>query len=54
MRTVCCYCGKVIGEKDGEGISHGICPVCFEKEITKLNEEEDDGKSIMRNDVLRC
>jgi hypothetical protein len=28
---VCCYCGKVIGEKDGkgqEGISHGICEAC--------------------------
>lgn len=39
MRSVCCYCHREYGFKDGLGktdTSHGICPTCFEREVAKL------------------
>ena len=26
MQIVCAWCKKKIGEKQGEGVTHGICP----------------------------
>ena len=34
MKVICAWCGKSLGEKDGqgvEGISHGMCAECQEK-----------------------
>ena len=34
MKIRCAWCGKEMGDKDGEGIegvSHGICNSCFDK-----------------------
>lgn len=34
IQVACGWCGKSLGEKDGEGqsgVSHGICPTCSEK-----------------------
>jgi len=36
IRVVCAWCGKDLGEKEGESgeggnVSHGICPKCFKK-----------------------
>ena len=34
MKTICAWCGKDMGDKDGEGIegtSHGLCQECFER-----------------------
>ena len=34
LKVVCAWCGKDIGEKDGqgqEGISHGMCDECYVK-----------------------
>jgi len=34
MKIVCAWCGKPMGEKDGqgqEGISHGMCEECHER-----------------------
>ncbi len=34
MKIVCAWCGKDVGEKDGEGIegiSHGVCEECLSK-----------------------
>ena len=28
MKRICCECGKVYGEKPGEGDTHGYCPEC--------------------------
>jgi phage FluMu protein Com len=28
---VCAWCGKILRECDVDGISHGMCPECFEK-----------------------
>ena len=29
MEVICAWCGKQIGEKDGEGEPHGICADCL-------------------------
>jgi len=29
MRVVCCICKLEVGTKEGDGISHTICPVCM-------------------------
>ena len=31
MKRICCECGKVYGEKPGEGVTHGYCPECEDK-----------------------
>jgi len=39
--TICMYCKKFIGTKDGGGIygtSHGICDTCSGKRIAELKE----------------
>jgi len=44
LKIVCAWCGKDMGEKDGEGVSgitHSIYPVCY-KEITGGDPSEDD------------
>lgn len=36
LKVVCAWCGKDLGEKDGEGeegISHGMCDECYAKEM---------------------
>jgi peptide deformylase len=36
LKVVCAWCGKDLGEKDGqgtEGISHGICKDCLAKQL---------------------
>ena len=41
MKIVCAWCGKDMGEKDGEGIegiSHGICEEC----LTQLEEKAEN------------
>ena len=38
ITIVCAWCGKKMGVKDGggiTGISHSICPACYEKVIGK-------------------
>jgi hypothetical protein len=46
MKTIikieCVYCGKDMGEKDGKGVSgvsHAICPECFQREMDVINNE---------------
>ena len=37
--VVCAWCGKKIGEKDGEGVegvSDGICQDCYDKELKAI------------------
>lgn len=36
MLIVCAWCGKEMGEKEGEGVSHSICEEC----LKKVEEEE--------------
>lgn len=43
MRSVCCYCKRTIGYKDGLGksdISHGACPECLEIAIAEVMKGE--------------
>ena len=49
MKVICAWCGKSMGEKEGEGVegvSHGICEECLEK--LKAEKEsrvkEEDGQ----------
>jgi len=47
MKIVCAYCGRCIGEKEGNGVegdSHGICQECFEKRMNDRKEVKDDSK----------
>ena len=51
MKIVCAWCGKDMGEKDGEGIegiSHGVCEQCLKKlkvETTRqINAEDGQGE----------
>jgi len=51
MKIVCAYCGKDMGEKDGEGIegsSHGVCEQCFKKlkakKRRKISREDEQGE----------
>ncbi len=38
LKIACAWCGKDMGEKEGEGIegtSHSICPNCLEKILSQ-------------------
>jgi len=41
MKIVCAWCGKKLGEKEGEGIFHGICKKCKERVLREMDETED-------------
>lgn len=44
LRVVCAWCGKHIGDKDGEGktgISHGICKECEGDEVSMDGQSPD-------------
>ncbi len=43
IKIECAWCGKGMGEKDGEGqtgISHGLCPECARKMEAGENIED--------------
>ena len=49
MVRICCYCQKIMGEKEpleNKSITHGICPDCNRKleEQEKLNENQPPQK----------
>jgi len=35
MFIICAWCGKTIGHKKGEGLTHGMCKECEKKEEVK-------------------
>ena len=40
LKIICAWCGQDLGFKDGkgtEGISHGICANCRDKEFIKID-----------------
>lgn len=40
LRVTCCVCGKYLGSKDGRGVSgvsHGLCPECYEKQVAEID-----------------
>ena len=46
MYIVCAWCGKDMGEKDGEGIegiSHSMCEECLSKFAGESGEQEYHG-----------
>ena len=52
MQVICAWCLTPLGEKEGEGVSHGICVKCFEhlesecQLITAANLAEQAGKEL--------
>lgn len=45
---VCAWCGKYLGEKDGDGqtgITHGICPECAEENFPADPEPANSGST---------
>jgi len=54
MKIVCSWCGKVMGEKDGEGIdgiSHSVCDECYTKLTHKAKESSRRTISIQNPDA---
>lgn len=39
MDVVCCGCQKKLGEKPGDGISHGICDDCISRLYPWMKKE---------------
>ena len=55
---VCAWCGKYIGEKDGEavdGVSHGVCEECLDKVVSENGGEigEDSKQDKQQNEEIR-
>ena len=45
LQVVCAWCGKSMGEKDGEGIegfSHSICQSCWQKHYPGIAYPEEE------------
>lgn len=40
MIVICCNCKKYMGEKEGTGISHGICEDCIKKLYPDLRRKQ--------------
>ncbi len=36
MQIICGWCGKHLGTKPGEGVSHGICEACKRKQLEEI------------------
>ena len=42
LKIKCAWCGKAMGEKDGQGVegtSHSICPHCLSSVLTQCEAE---------------
>lgn len=42
LQIYCAWCQEFIGEKDGQGktgITAGMCPKCYQKELAKLQQK---------------
>ena len=42
MKVICAWCKKEMGEKEGEGISHGMCESC--QEVMRIKAEAEHEK----------
>ena len=49
MDIICAWCGKKLGEKEGEGQTHGICDACLQAHFP---HHYDKIKSIIKVDNL--
>jgi hypothetical protein len=46
MRQVCCVCKILYGTKeplDDDSETHGLCPECFEREMQKIKQYQENG-----------
>jgi len=45
IKMVCCICYKIMGYKEGKGvsdISHGYCDKCRDEQLMKIKEYTDE------------
>jgi hypothetical protein len=49
MTVSCVYCRRTYAEKDGEGVSHGICDLCH----NIVNEDFRQGGNCNPDDIRR-
>lgn len=51
ITVVCAECKKILGYKEGgEGISHGLCDECLEKQYKLLEEMIKEQKKESKDD----
>lgn len=53
LKVVCAWCGKDMGEKEGdgvEGVSHGMCEECYKKSKSKEEKIVDSRSSKSKTD----
>lgn len=53
MDVVCAYCKTKYGEKEGEGVSHGACPSCFEIEMENIKQYQQQIKSEFNENIQK-
>lgn len=49
ITVICCVCGEKIAEKDGngvDGVSHGYCRPCYEKEIEAIRAHKQEAVDV--------
>lgn len=51
MLVSCAWCQKEMGWKEGEGVTHGICEDCYEKEIQKMGRRPKVTDVVDANDL---
>lgn len=45
IKIVCSHCQAILGYKEGgDGVSHGVCPPCKEKQLKLLEEMIEEQK----------
>jgi hypothetical protein len=58
MKRVCCICKVHIGDKeplDDKRVTHGICEICYPKEIAKIDTErrQHEKETIIQRSTAR-
>lgn len=51
MTVICCNCKKFMCEKEGNGVSHGICDDCIKKLYPDLWEKRNGMKVIEKPQI---
>lgn len=46
MKRICSWCAMDMGEKDGSGVTHGMCEACFAKIADELDAREKHGHDL--------
>lgn len=55
MIVMCCSCKKLMGKKEGKGVSHGICNDCIKKlypDLWKKRNASVNSKNETKGEML--